>query len=289
MSAKSEGQSRWRLEKESILPLLIAIGAYIGLEALFVLLNLPSQTYFYVIFAIFPAVAIPIVAGAKYGPIVGFLAGFGGKLLADAIIYGGIWIFWPIGFGLMGFIPGLTYHKYYRGKYAEGGNLVRLSLFALLAAFIGTAFPTLMSIFVDKLGIFLPIISSFLPLFIIAAFNGVIIAPIIARSIDFLENKYNPIETSEIPSVKSSNVSQVGLVMASFSFLIAFGLFILSSSSSGEMGASCAGTVPFGHEVLGNLRIALDLGMYIFLVIGATISMVLLIKWLIMKRQKNIP
>ena len=123
MSEGKEGQSRWRVGKDSLLPLGIGIGAYVGVEVLFVLLGLPSQTFYYLIFALFPAIAIPIVMGAKYGPLVGFMVGFGGKLLADGIIYGGIWIWWPIGFGLMGFIPGLNFHKYYKGKYAEGGNL----------------------------------------------------------------------------------------------------------------------------------------------------------------------
>ncbi len=287
MVEEVKGKSRWLIRKDCILPLLLGIGAYLGLEVLIVFLNYPSQTYNYIIFAIFPAIAIPMVAGAKYGPIVGFLVGFGGKILADALLYGGIWILWPIGIGLMGFIPGLNYHKYYSGKYTKGSNLFRLSLFALLAAFIGTLIPVMLSIFVDQLGLLFPIIFYFLPLFFIAAFNGAIIAPIIARGVEYIDSKYSSIESSKIstPSPSSSNISQLGAFFSGFCFLLAFGLWLLNSYSSSGGHLGCGVGVPFGNELLGNLQIALDFGMYVLIGLGTTISILLLIRWLITRKK----
>jgi len=256
-------------------------------EVLFVLLGLPSQTFYYLIFALFPAIAIPIVMGAKYGPLVGFMVGFGGKLLADGIIYGVIWIWWPIGFGLMGFIPGLNFHKYYKGKYAEGGNLFRLSMYALLAAFVCATIPSILSIFVDQLGFYFPILSYFLPMFLIAACNGVIIAPILARGLEYFDSRYSPAGTGEITSSTTpTNITQIGAVIISFCFLLGFGLFILTNASPDQMMAGCAGSVPFGHETLGSLQIALDLGMYALIGIGITLSVVLLIHWIITHQKK---
>ena len=280
MGEEKNGRSRWRIGKESLLPLLIGILAYLGLETLFIILNLPHQMYIVVYVAIFPAIAIPMVMGAKYGPIVGFLVGFGGKLLADALLYGGVWIIWPIGMGLMGFIPGLAYNKYYPGKYSEGPHLFRLSLFALLAAVVGTLVPTMLSIYTDQLGIFLPLVFYMLPLFFTAVLNGVLFAPIIARGAEYVDSKYSSIKLGEVSPTSSSTVNQIGVFMVAFCFLMSFGLLILNNLSSHHAHGSCGIGVPFGHEVTGSLLIILELGMYIFLGIGLLLSTILLVKHL---------
>ncbi len=285
MSAEKEGKSRWYIGKESLIPLTIGICVYLGLETLFVMLNLPHEMYILVYVALFPAIAVPMVMGAKYGPIVGFLTGFGGKLLADAILYGGVWVIWPIGIGLMGFIPGLTFHKYYKGKYSEGPQLFRLSLFALLAAVVGTFVPTMVSIFIDELGLFLPLVFYFIPLFFTAIFNGVIFTPIFARGAEYLDSKYTSIEPGEPSPPSSSIVSQISVFMAAFCFLMSFGLFMLGELSSvGTMSSCCIG-VPFGYEVSGTLQIVLELGMYIFLGIGITLSILIITRWLYQRKK----
>ncbi|MFX1298910.1 MAG: ECF transporter S component [Promethearchaeota archaeon] len=287
MTENKEGRARWKVSKESIVPLILGILAYLGLEVLFYFLNLPTHVYFYITFAIFPAIAIPIVVGAKYGPIVGCLAGFGGKILADAILYRGIWIWWPIGIGLLGFIPGLWYHKYYPGKYSEGRNLFRLSLKALLAACIGTIVPTMSSIFTDQLGIFFPIVLYFIPMFFIIAINGVIIAPIIGWGLEHVERKYSSRETRDISPLSSSNLLQMGAFIAGFCFFVAFGLIILEGILWGNgHGGGCA-SVPFGHEIAGNLRITAELGVYIFIGLGIGISIFLLISWLNIRKNPD--
>ncbi|MDD1776766.1 MAG: ECF transporter S component [Candidatus Helarchaeota archaeon] len=281
--AEKETRSRWRIGKESIFPLLLGLGIYIGLEVLFVILNLPVQTYFYITFALVPAIAVPISFGAKYGPIVGFLVGFGGKFLADLILYGGIWIWWPLGFGLMGLIPGLS--KYYRGKYTEGWNLFKISLYALAAAFLGTFVASMLSVFADQLGLFFPILFYSIPLFFIAGLNGVIIAPIMARGLEYIDSKITPTESKETPARGTPHLNQAGVLLAGFCFLLSSGLYIIKYIFNTEghfMG--CGAGAPFGHEIAGDIGIALELGIFIFLGIGIMLSVGLVIRLLFTKK-----
>ena len=283
--AEKEARSRWRVGRESIIPLLLGLGVYIGLEVIFVFLNLPIQTYNYITFALVPAIAVPISFGSKYGPIVGFLVGFGGKLLADLILYGGIWIWWPLGFGLMGLIPGLGFHKYYKGKYTEGWTLFKISLYALLAVFLGTLIPSIISIFIDRLGLFLPILLYFLPLFFIAALNGVIIAPVMARGLEYIDGKLVSTEPKELPPRESLHLNQAGALLAGFAFFLSFGLYLVKYllNTSGHM-MGCGAGAPFGHEIAGDIGIVIELGIYIFLGIGIMLSIGLVIRAIFLKK-----
>ncbi len=283
--AEKKTRSRWKVGKESIFPLLLGLGIYIGLEVLFMILNLPIQTYYYITFALVPAIAVPISFGAKYGPIIGFLVGFGGKFLADILLYGGIWIWWPLGFGLMGLIPGLRFHKYYKGKYTEGWNLFKISLYALVAAFLGTLLPSMLSIFADELGLFFPILFYSIPLFFIAALNGVIIAPLMARGLEYIDSKMIPSEPKEMHPRDSLHLNQAGVLLAGFCFFLSFGLYILNLLNAGGHYMGCGAGAPFGHEIAGDIGIAIDLGLYLFLGLGIIISMVLLIRLIIARKN----
>ncbi|MHA1323951.1 MAG: ECF transporter S component [Candidatus Helarchaeota archaeon] len=287
MDKESKSYSRWYVNRESLLPLIIGIFAYVGLETLFVLMNIPHQMFILVYVAFFPAIAIPMVMGARYGPIIGFLTGFGGKLLADAILYGGIWILWPFSFGIMGLIPGLISSNYYIGKYTKGPNLIRLSLFSLLAALVGSLIPSIISIFIEQLGLFLPLVFYFIPLFFTATFNGVLLSPILARSIEYFETKSSAKTTAAESPQLSTVTNQIGLFFIAFCFLMSFGLFILKDLSTfGEHGSCCIG-VPFGHELTGSLMIVLELGMYLFLGFGIIISLILVIRWIYFEKIRK--
>ena len=280
MVAEMKSKSRWSIRKESIFPLLLGIAAYIGLETLFIILNLPVQTYFYMTFALFPSIAIPISFGAKYGPIIGFLVGFGGKVLTDLVLYGNIWIWWPLGIGLMGLIPGLRFNKYYKGKYTEGRNLFKLSLFALVAAFFGTLIPSMLSIFSDQLGLFFPILFYSIPMFFIAAFNGVIIAPILAYGLEFLDSKTTAVALKPSPARETLHLNQAAILLASFCLILSFGIYILNYIlNTGGHFMGCGAGAPFSPEIAGDIGIALEFGIYIFLGIGISLFSVALVWW----------
>jgi hypothetical protein len=99
-----------------------------------------------------PGVAIPIFFGFVFGPIAGFVVGFGGNLLLDFLvgftsvppagssfneIAASLSLNWQIGNGLMGLIPGIaamSYRRYYTYK-----EQLRAFGVTLLAVIVGIA------------------------------------------------------------------------------------------------------------------------------------------------------
>ncbi|MCA1595254.1 MAG: ECF transporter S component [Chloroflexi bacterium] len=55
-----------------------------------------------------PAIAIPVLFGVLFGPVVGFFAGAVGNILGDAISGYGVYPTWDLGNGLVGLIAGLA-------------------------------------------------------------------------------------------------------------------------------------------------------------------------------------
>lgn len=54
-----------------------------------------------------PGIAIPILCGALFGPVAGFVTGFVGNFAADQVLGWGFWLYWYIGNGIMGLAAGL--------------------------------------------------------------------------------------------------------------------------------------------------------------------------------------
>ncbi len=54
-----------------------------------------------------PGIAIPVLCGALFGPIVGFLVGFLGSTGSDLLTFGFYWN-WSLGNGLVGMVAGLA-------------------------------------------------------------------------------------------------------------------------------------------------------------------------------------
>ncbi|GIV97446.1 MAG: hypothetical protein KatS3mg057_2103 [Herpetosiphonaceae bacterium] len=54
-----------------------------------------------------PAIAIPIIFGFVYGPIVGLFVGFAGNVLGDWVSWQAFYWNWSLGNGMMGLVPGL--------------------------------------------------------------------------------------------------------------------------------------------------------------------------------------
>ena len=50
---------------------------------------------------------VPMFFGIVFGPIIGFIVGFFGKIIVDMINGDGCWIWWNLGNGIIGLIPGL--------------------------------------------------------------------------------------------------------------------------------------------------------------------------------------
>jgi uncharacterized membrane protein len=67
--------------------------------------------------AFLPAGVVPMVFGVFFGPWVGLVSGLAGKIMGDLMTEQGFWPWWGLGYGLMGFLPGLVWLglRNYRG------------------------------------------------------------------------------------------------------------------------------------------------------------------------------
>jgi energy-coupling factor transport system substrate-specific component len=129
-----------------------------------------------------------MILGLIYGPIVGFFSGFLGKLVADLILYQNIWIWWPIGFGLIGLICGMTYKSYEIGKYEDGRKLFKATLISVGAGIVSMIIPSLLSIFYDQLSWYFSIFYA-LPMISVVLLNGFTIMPVSTRIIEYYNIK----------------------------------------------------------------------------------------------------
>lgn len=94
-----------------------------------------------------PGVAIPMFFGAAFGPIVGFIVGFAGNMIADLLSgFGFLWN-WNVGNGLMGMIAGLA--TFYISRLDRPRNMVIATAFSLLGIMIGMGFASVMDIWMD--------------------------------------------------------------------------------------------------------------------------------------------
>ena len=57
------------------------------------------------------ASALCAVFACLFGPVAGFLIGFIGHVLTDALSWGGVWWSWALANGLAGFMFGFTYNR----------------------------------------------------------------------------------------------------------------------------------------------------------------------------------
>ena len=91
----------WRLDGVSLAA--TAIGA-----ALYTALNLlAADIALAVLPVIRPGIVIPLVFGARFGPVVGFAVGVLGTSISDLLTFGFFWN-WAVGNGLIGLVAGLT-------------------------------------------------------------------------------------------------------------------------------------------------------------------------------------
>ena len=124
-----------------------------------------------------PAVAIPMFFGLAFGPWVGFLAGFVGNIISDLISGYGFWLWWDIGNGLMGLIPGLIYLSI--TDFRSISNIVKAEIMVIVGAAVGMFVAALSEIWVSGVTFATTMATNFLPAFISNVVNGLILVPIL--------------------------------------------------------------------------------------------------------------
>jgi energy-coupling factor transport system substrate-specific component len=125
-----------------------------------------------------PPVAIPFFMGIVFGPLVGFFTGFVGNILGDLLSGYGFFWGWDVGNGLMGLVAGLV--PVLMNKDASK-DYVWAAITAVIASFVGMAFPTLISDpFIDRSAEFMASLTTTYPgVSLTNAVNGAILTPLL--------------------------------------------------------------------------------------------------------------
>jgi len=127
--------------------------------------------------ALRPAVCIPMFFGVVFGPWVGFISGFLGNIIGDALSGWGFWIWWDIGNGLMGMVPGFAMPLIQ--NYREVKSLVIADIFVVLGAVVGMGFSSAMEIVTSGIDFATAFGGYFVPAAVTDIINGVILVPIL--------------------------------------------------------------------------------------------------------------
>ena len=132
--------------------------------------------------ALRPAVCIPIFFGIVFGPWVGLISGLVGNVIGDALSGWGFWIWWDIGNGLMGMVPGFAAQMI--TSYRDARSLVIADVFAVLGIVVGIGFASLSEIFVSGLDFATAFGGYFVPAALTNIINGIILVPILMVAYD---------------------------------------------------------------------------------------------------------
>lgn len=124
-----------------------------------------------------PAVVIPMFFGIAFGPIVGFITGFVGNILADLLSGYGFWIWWDLGNGLMGFMPGLLMGMI--GHYNEFKSILIGELGVVLGVVVGMGVASISEMWVSGADINTVLVGNFLPAFLTNLVWGLILLPLL--------------------------------------------------------------------------------------------------------------
>jgi energy-coupling factor transport system substrate-specific component len=93
--------------------------------------------------AVRPTVAIPMLFGFAFGPIIGFVSGLLGSIISDGLSFGGFFWNWEIGNGLLGTIPGIAYFVIKRADWTKARTLATVAILAIFASIVGIGFATM--------------------------------------------------------------------------------------------------------------------------------------------------
>ena len=122
-----------------------------------------------------PAIVIPMFFGIDFGPIVGFITGFVGNILADMLSGYGFWLWWDLGNGIIGLIPGLFSALIY--KYNEQKSIILGEISVVLGSALGMGLASLSERWVSGADMNTVLVANFLPAFLTNIVWGLILLP----------------------------------------------------------------------------------------------------------------
>lgn len=170
-----ENRSLWKFGTREVV--YTAIGAALFFVLSFLFIPLPGTANV----SLYPAVVIPMFFGIVFGPIVGFLTGFIGHYI-NGLVTGGVWIWWTLGIGIIGFICGLVSNQL--TSYKDRISIIRAELFVVLSVIVGIGVSALSEMWVSGADINTVIFANFLPAAIGDILVGVVLVPILMIAYD---------------------------------------------------------------------------------------------------------
>jgi uncharacterized membrane protein len=123
-----------------------------------------------------PGVLVPLFVGLMFGPLVGGATGIVGHVVGDLLAAAGFNLWWALGSGLMGFIPGLA--AYFVREYETIRDYALAELFVALGVWGGSAFGALVGeALVLRQNDFAPAMSKFVSEGLTGSLNGLLLMP----------------------------------------------------------------------------------------------------------------
>jgi energy-coupling factor transport system substrate-specific component len=140
-----------------------------------------------------PGVAIPLFFGAAFGPVVGFVVGFAGNMIADLLSGVGFLWNWNVGNGLMGLVAGLA--TYYVSRLDSGRSLAIATGFALLGIVVGMGFASVTDIWMDpNINDLRGAWDEFYPLVVSNSISAIVLVPLLGASYESLVVRPDEVE-----------------------------------------------------------------------------------------------
>lgn len=163
----------WGIGVRQVVYMALGAALYGGLSYLTNILQLPATSNV----SFRPAIVIPLLFGAVFGPWVGLFTGGVGNFLGDYISGYGVYWNWDVGNGLIGFVAGLALFITW-GRYSKVANIITAEIFGIIAVLVGIGFAAYSDIWVSKYD-FAAATGNFVPAALSDLVNGIILLPIL--------------------------------------------------------------------------------------------------------------
>ena len=171
--APGEKKKLWKFGTREVVYSAIGAALYAVLSLATNWMQLPSAGNV----TIRPAVVIPLFFGVVFGPIVGFITGFLGNIISDLIAGYGLWIWWDLGNGIIGLVPGLI--AVWMTSYKAVKDIVWAEVFAFLGVILGMGLASVSEMWVSGADVNTVIFANFIPAIVPDLLNGLILLPIL--------------------------------------------------------------------------------------------------------------
>ncbi len=163
----------WQFGGREVLAAMIGAALFIVLDVATSFAHIPSlhEVSFH------PAAVIPMIIGVIFGPWAGLLSGLAGKIMGDLVTQQGFWPWWGLGYGLMGWLPGLAWLD--RRDYRRAGEILKVEGLLVLGAGIGMGLASVSEVWVSHISLAETLETYFLREFLSNVGVGLVLVPIL--------------------------------------------------------------------------------------------------------------